>query len=161
MTSKEIQIITGLSPSYINKVRTGKIDGLNQLTVNHVTFLLELEVNYLDALFCRTEFSKVCTTVLEKATRRDHKNIVNIVRLANKCLRRHRTLLKEKNNEIGDDNAQELMGIYLADSKKLIQDELFCQMCSIAISISKNIKLRTFCDFLLDISELLKTLNKK
>lgn len=165
MTSKEIHYLTGLSVSLINKVRSGNTKGLSEATVNRVNFLLPLEVNYFDALFARADFGDICLKVIKTCTKRDHKNIANIIRFADKCYRRHNSLRQEyKIPGITDDdfNAAELMGIYLAEVKVMFKDPLFYELMTVALEkITKDFELRCYASFLLDISDMLNDLHKK
>lgn len=164
MTTNEVAVISGKSPSLINKVRAGETKGLSTETVNKIKFLLALEVNYLDALFAKPDFSDICSEVLNKASERSHKNMVEIVRFTNKCLRRHRSLVAEENHdslEAEEMKASDIMGIYLADTKTLFKNDLFPEFCTLAIKLIKDEKLRAYADFLMDISEMLRALDKK
>ncbi len=164
MTVKEVSIITGLSNSYINKVRQDKTEGMSFETVNRVKFLLNLEVGYLEALFARPEFADICQLVLQKGTERLDKNIVNVIRFTNKCLRKHRTVLDsiaDKPFDPDNFDYRDIMGIYMADAKAMFKNPLFCNMCSLAIRLDKSQNIRAFADLLLDIYDMLNDLDKK
>jgi len=164
MTVNEVTIITGLSKSYINKVRQDRTEGMNPDTVNRVKFLLNLEVGYFEALFARPEFASICELVIEKGTKRLDRNIVNVIRFTNKCLRKHRTTLDslaEKHFDPDNFDYRDIMGIYMADAKAMFKNPLFYNMCSLAIELDKSQIIRTFADLLLDIYDMLNDLDKK
>ncbi len=120
-----------------------------------------MNINYTDALFMKPEFREICNTILDKASTRDSKNIVKISRFAHKCLRRHRTLIKETRADECIDNdfkLKEMFGIYYEDTKHIILNHLFIEMCE--ISIRRNPSTREFADLLLDVHEILSSINK-
>lgn len=164
MTAKEVSIMTGLSVSYINKVRQEKTEGMSSDTVNRVKFLLALEVSYFEALFARVEFASICQLVIEKGTDRHSKNIVNVIRFSNKCLRKHRTVLDsicEKPFDPENFDYRDIMGIYMADARAMFKNPIFYEMCSLAMRLCKDQTIRVFTDLLLDIYDMLNELDKK
>lgn len=162
MDRTDIIILTGLSPTTINKISGGKTDGFSEETINQVKHLLTFKQNYTDALFSKCEFSDICNTILHESNRKDSKNIVHIIRLAHKCLRRHRTLIREHEHQTihyNGLNIKEMFGPYYKDTKQLILDRYFVEMVDIAIK--RNHTIREFADLLLDINDILASLKDK
>jgi len=162
MDRTDIIILTGLSTATINKISGGKTDGFSEETINQVKHLLAFKQNYTDALFSKAEFNDICSTILQESNRKDSKNIVQIIRLAHKCLRRHRTLIRECENQsvhYNGLNIKEIFGPYYKDTKQLILDPYFVDMVEIAIK--RNHSIREFADLLLDIHDILQSLNER
>jgi len=166
MTTEQVCYLYKCSKSLVNKVRSNNLDGISTATVNTVRWLLKLDVDFLKALFTRAEFGDMVRLVVARANRRHHKNIYEIIRFADKCMRRHKTFRDEfAVRGITDDDfsAAELMGIYLGDAKELIANELFQPMCDVALELSvKDQELRSFIAYLYDVSGMfIKLSNKK
>lgn len=165
MTVEQIKVIYGASKSTIDKVRSGNTKGLSKDTINQITFLLNLDVDFVKGLFLRAEFADMVSLVLSKCQKKHHKSSADIIRLADKCLRRHNTLRKEfvvKHITDDDFTRGELLGIYMADASTLIKDEYFRPMCDVALELSaKDQDLRSFVAFIYDMSGLFLKLDKK
>lgn len=156
MTVEQINLLYKFSTSTIYKVNNGNTQGLKEDTINVIKFLLNLDVDYVKALFMRVEFADMISLVLARATKRHHKESAHIIRLADKCLRRHNTLKKDfVVRHITDDDFSkgELLGIYYADAKQLLMDEYFQPLCDVATELAvKDRDLRSFIAFMYDVS---------
>lgn len=161
MDKTDIAILTGLARSSITKILSGHGNGYCSETINHIKNLKNIKINYTDLLFSKPEFKFICQTIIDESSPRDSKNIVKVIRFANKCFRRHKTLLKEideTNTTSKELNIKETFGPYYEDTKLLIMNELFIEMCEIAIK--KNHQIREFADLLLDVVEILNSFNQ-
>jgi hypothetical protein len=157
MTFREIRIITGFSESTIAKISSGNTEGFDQATITLIKFYLQFENNYLKLLFAKPEFACICEDVIEKSTKRDHKSIVKIIRFANKCLRRHRTLLNGECTIHSEVDIKNLFESYFKDCEALIRDEYFIPMCE--IGMLKDPGIRPYADHLIDIAEMLQNVS--
>lgn len=154
----------GASPSAINKVRRGDIEGMKTETVNLIRFLLDFEYEYIDGFFTDSSFSDVCTLVISKCQKKHHKNSANIIMFADKCHRKYYTLRNKYIDEQLPDEVKvrELMKLYLGSSKELMENDLFPQMCEVALELSvKDLKLRAYITQLNDISDYLRSIKLK
>jgi hypothetical protein len=136
MNQKEIRAILGLDKSTISRILRGG-NGYRKETINEVKLLHSLKEKYFDEIFRMPEFEMLCDAVIEKAVPRDGKDVVEIINFACLCKSKHLTLT----NQIEAKTIQEILGKYYEDSNKLIRNELFNKMCSIAIKKEPGVRL--------------------
>lgn len=165
MTVEQVSYLYGIGKTTVYKVQSGHTEGLSERTVNEIRFLLNIEVDYIKATFMRADFADMVSLVLTKGTKRHNKRINEIIRLADKCLRRHNTLRKDfVVKHITDDDfvKGEIMGIYYGDAVDLIKDELFMPLCDVATELAvKDSSLRSFICFAHSMSEMFINLDRK
>lgn len=134
MRNIDIAKIARCTEETVSRIINGTYKGDTGLT-NWVLFLHNYKGDYLDILFKTPVFSSMCELVIEKAS---GKNSDVIVKFASICLMRY----EELNSEIADADrltnieplhVLKLMGFEPTSILDLFLDELFEQMCLMAI----------------------------
>lgn len=128
-----------------------------------VKFLLAVDTDYFEGLFATNDFRNICELVINKAGRKDCRELEQLKRFANKCLRRHKTAIRNLNDAGFNDpiTLEMIMDTFYKDVREMMQDPFFQTLCLTAICKSKEPQQVKFADLMLDVSEMLGNLNRE